>query len=315
MNGYHLSQPNSHNDNIKNTAGASGLIRPPSLTAQPLFILSPNVAGLPHLRPRHRLGQARSLGQSRASTSTVTATARRNSHGNIDFDHTCLPRRRFVAQAASLTLSTLLLARVNSSAAADAVATSGDNTNPSPDATIEGTVPQRRTVFDEERERNQDMLRMIDEQRLAAVRAAFDAIGDTKQQLADIDALIADQDWNGVSSFLRLYNNNVVRESMAKVVMKMGNSLDRSQRTEALALCKYTTEALVSIDKRVRELSKLPVDQVGTADERQLGDDLLVNSSRQTQDQDQEQQQLMSLIHQDVDTVMSLIDDFLKYKP
>lgn len=218
-----------------------------------------------------------------------------------------------------MTLSTLVLARVNLSAAAaaDAVATSGDNTNPSPTATIDGTAPRRRTVFDEERERNQDMLRMIDEQRLAALRAAFDAIGDTKQQLADIDTLIADRDWNGLSSFLRLYNNNVVRESMAKVVSKMGDTLDRSQRVQALALCKDATEALVSIDKRIRQLSKLPVDQVGTADERQLGDDVRVNtnSSRQIQYQDQQQQQLMTLIHRDVGTVMSLIDDFLKYKP
>lgn len=216
-----------------------------------------------------------------------------------------------------MTFCTLLLARINVSAAAataaDVVATPGDSTNPS----MQGVAPRRRTVFDEERERNQDMLRMIDEQRLAAIRSAFDAIGDTKQQLADIDTLITGRDWNGLASFLRLYNNNVVRESMAKVVSKMGDSLDRSQRAQALALCKDATEALVSIDRRVRQLSKLPANQVGTADERRLGDDMPVNTNtnRQTQDQDQQQQQLMTLIHQDVDTVMSLIDDFLKYKP
>lgn len=110
----------------------------------------------------------------------------------------------------------------------------------------ETEIPPRRTVFDEERMRNEEMLQVVKEKRNASLRAAFDAVEKAKSQLEDIDNFVKDSDWPGIRNFIRLFNDAVVREGMEKTAKRLD---DRNLRAQALTLSKSVTDELRAIDR------------------------------------------------------------------
>lgn len=112
-------------------------------------------------------------------------------------------------------------------------------------AQTEAPTP-RRTVFDEERDRNNEMLRAAQRKKDEALRAAFDAIDKALSQLDDVKKFVEDDDWDGIRKFTRLFNDAVEREGMEKTARKLAN---RDIRKEALNICKNVTEQLRQIDR------------------------------------------------------------------
>lgn len=108
-----------------------------------------------------------------------------------------------------------------------------------------GSSP-RRTVFDEERERNEEMLRAIQQRKTAELRAAFDAVEKAQAQLDDVQKFLDDGDWDGLKRFTRLFNDAVEREGMEKTAGKLQ---DRKTRKEAIALSKSVTNKLREVDR------------------------------------------------------------------
>lgn len=112
-------------------------------------------------------------------------------------------------------------------------------------AESEMTTP-RRTVFDEERDRNNELLRAVQKKKDAALRAAFDAIDKAQDQLDDVKKFVDDGDWNGLRKFTRLFNDAVEREGMEKTARKLSNP---DSRKEALNVCKSVTNQLRQMDR------------------------------------------------------------------
>lgn len=104
----------------------------------------------------------------------------------------------------------------------------------------------RRTLFDEERELNEKARNVKAEERLAAIRTAFDAVEKAAKQLDDLQSLVEEGDWGGVRQFVRLFNNSVEREGMEELSSKLTEKADRKA---ALAVSRELTNKLKSIDR------------------------------------------------------------------
>lgn len=107
----------------------------------------------------------------------------------------------------------------------------------------------RRTVLDEERELNEKMLKQAEEYRIGALKAAFVAIEKASLQLGDLRQFADEQDWDGVRSFSRHFNDAVERNGMEPIAKKLR---DKTDRKAALAVCKQVTEALKQVDRAAK---------------------------------------------------------------
>lgn len=83
-------------------------------------------------------------------------------------------------------------------------------------------------------------------QRVAALRAAFDAIQKARSKLSDVSVLLDAEDWRGeVSAFTLFFNDSVAREGMLKTARRLE---DASVRKQALAQAKLVTARLQSVE-------------------------------------------------------------------
>lgn len=105
--------------------------------------------------------------------------------------------------------------------------------------------PPQKTILDEEKELNEKMSREAEEKRKDGLRAGFEAVEKASFQLDDLRQFAEEQNWDGVRSFSRYFNNAVERKGMEPIAKKLR---DKKDREGALAICKQVTEALKQVD-------------------------------------------------------------------
>lgn len=163
-----------------------------------------------HAIPHHRK-------QCRRQRSTPTCTHKSRTQ----------TRRQFIISSFTTTATTLLVSTARSNA---------------------DEINRHRTVFDEERERNEEMVKSIKEEKLKAINAGFESVEKSKSQLDDILTFLKDEDWQGIRKFVRLFNDAVQREGM----YKLSKQLD-GDNGKALELCSQVTDQLRLVDKLARQ--------------------------------------------------------------
>lgn len=109
-----------------------------------------------------------------------------------------------------------------------------------------GSVP-KRTVFDEERARNDEIEKAARQARAGRARAKFDAVRQTAERLdKEVNDLIQKEDWNELREYSRRFNNNIRREGMEDAARGLE---DKSARKRVMEIGKQVTDALRQVDR------------------------------------------------------------------